>query len=596
VATLFVYWQVQDYEFTNFDDDFYVTDNPHVLQGLTWDNLRYAFTESKSGYWHPLTWLSLMADRQLFLDNAGGYHWTSVIIHIANTILLFFILSAMTKAPWQSAFVAALFAFHPLHVEAVAWIPARKDLLSGFFWILALGAYTSYVKKPSLHRYFLVLLAYILGMMAKPTVVTLPAVLLLLDYWPLQSTRPLANWDKSVFLPRVADGKGGSQASTLFILLEKIPLVLLAVMIGLISIFPGGNANSFVSLDTALLLGRLQHALTSYMNYLILMFWPINLAAFYPYHAHIDLWKVFTAAGLLLTVSLLVFSTRKKHPYLVVGWVWYLVTLLPVIGLINVWAHDIADRYTYLPLLGIFIMLAWGIPEFVSSWPDHRAILSFFACACLAVLLVLSRQQVSHWQDGYTLWSHALNVTENNIFAHQNLGVFLQKNGRLAEAEEHYRQAIRLWPDSYASYNNLGVMLTIQGRLREASQHLSKALFINPDFPGTHNNLGIVLTRQGKYTDALDHFLEAVRLKPDEAHFQLNAGLTYLQLGNNLLARQYLIRCLALDKRFVMAKQMLDRIDTPLSLETRGALPRKEQNPIQMRKGYDTNSIKPVTK
>jgi len=560
-ATLFVYWQVQHHEFTNYDEVMYVTENPRVRQGLTWDNLRYAFTESKSGYWHPLTWLSLMADSQLFLGNAGGYHWTSLLIHIANTILLFFILSVMTKAPWQSGLVAALFAFHPLHVEAVAWIAARKDVLSGFFWMLALGAYAFYVKKPTIHRYFLVLLAYVLGMMAKPTVVTLPAVLLLLDYWPLQSSRPPANGDKYGFLARVADGKGGSQTSTLFILLEKIPLALLAVMIGLISIFPEGNANNLVPLDTAPLLGRLQHALTSYMNYLIKTFWPINLTAFYPYPAHLHLWKVFMAAGLLLIVSLLAFFTRKKHPYLAVGWAWYLVTLLPVIGLVNVWTHDIADRYTYLPLLGIFIMLAWGIPELVSSWLRRRVILASLASVCLAVLLVLARQQVSYWQDSYTLWNHALNVTEDNPVAHNNLGLFFANNGKPAEAEIHYRQAIRMKPDHYTAYNALGTLLAEQGRLREAFQQFSIALSIKPDYADARNNVGIYLARQGKYNDALGHFLTAIRLNPDEAIFQFYTGLTYVQLGNNSLARQYFLRSLVLDKSFGKAKQMLDLLE-----------------------------------
>lgn len=571
-GTLFIYWQVQHQEFIDYDEEIYITDNPHVRQGLTWDNLRYAFTESKSGYWHPLTWLSLMADRQLFLDNAGGYHWTSLVVHIANTILLLFILSAMTKAPWQSGFAAALFAFHPLHVEAVAWIAARKDVLSGFFWILALGAYAFYVKKPTVQRYSLLLLAFVLGMMAKPTVVTLPVVLLLLDYWPLQSGRPPANGEKSGYLARVVDGKGGSQASILFILLEKIPLTLLAVIIGLISIFPEGTTDNLVPLHAAPLLDRLQHALTSYMNYLIKIFWPINMAAFYPYPAHLHLWKVITATGLLLMVSLIVFSTRKKHPYLAVGWIWYLVTMLPVIGLVQVWTHDIADRYTYLPLLGIFIMLAWGIPEFVSSWPRRRAILSFFAIACLAILMVLARHQVSHWQDSYTLWSHALDVTEDNPVAHNNLGLFLANNDKPVEAAAHYRQAIQLKPDHYAAYNNLGILLAKQGRQEEASQQFNKALSLKPDYADAHNNLAIYLAHRGKYTDALGHFLEAVRLKPDEAQFQFNVGLIYLQLRDNLLARQYFMQCLVLDKSFGKAKQLLDLLDAPLSLKARGTL------------------------
>ncbi len=560
-ATLLVYWQVQHQEFINYDEELYVTDNPHVRQGLSWDNLRYAFTESKSGYWHPLAWLSLMADRQLFLDNAGGYHWTSLIIHIANTILLFCFLSFTTKAPWQSGFAAALFAFHPLHVEAVAWIAARKDVLSGFFWMLAIGAYALYVKRPSLHRYILLLVAFLLGMMAKPTIITLPVVLLLLDYWPLQSSRPRADGDKSGVLARVTDGKGGSQASTLFIVLEKIPLALLAVIIILISIFPEGSTVNLTTFQDAAPLGRLQHALTSYMNYLLKVFWPINLAAFYPQPAHFPLWRVITAAGLLVMVSLLVFSKRKKHPYLAVGWAWYLVTMLPVIGLVQVWTHDIADRYTYLPLLGIFIMLAWGIPEFASARPGHRAILPYLAGTCLAVLMALAWHQVSHWQNSYTLWSHVLNVTGDNPVAHTNLGLFLADNGKPEEAKAQYRQAIRLKPDHYTAYNNLGILLAREGRSREAAQHFSKALSLKPDYADALNNLAIELVRRREYVEALGHFLEAVRLKPDEIQFQFNVALTYLQLGNILPARQYLMHCLLLDKRFGKARQLLDLLD-----------------------------------
>ncbi len=564
-ANLLVYWQVQSQEFVNYDEEIYVTDNPHVRQGLNWDNLRYAFTESKSGYWHPLTWLSLMADRQLFLDNAGGYHWTSLVIHIANTILLFFILSVMTEAPWRSGFAAALFAFHPFHVETVAWVAARKDVLSGLFWLLAIGAYAAYVKKPSLRRYSLLLSAFLLGMMAKPTVVTLPVVLLLLDYWPLQSARAPVDGEKTPVLARIADGKGGSHAPALFILLEKIPLALLAVIIGLISIFPEGGTVNLPTFQDVALLDRLQQALTSYVHYLLKMFWPMNLAAFYPRPAHIPLWRVVTAAGLLITVSLLVFFQRKKHPYLAVGWCWYLVTLLPVIGLVQVWTHDIADRYTYLPLVGIFIMLAWGIPECVSFRPGHRAILAFFACACLAVLMVMARQQVSYWQNSDTLWSHVLNVTGDNPVAHNNLGLFLADTGKPAEAKAQYRQAIRLKPDHYAAYNNLGILLAKEGRSSEAAQQFRRALSLKPDYADAFNNLAIDLVQRGAYADALGHFLEAVRLKPDEIQFQFNVGLTYLKLGNDALARQYFRQCLVLDKGFGQAKQLLDLLDSPNS-------------------------------
>ncbi|MEN6320313.1 MAG: tetratricopeptide repeat protein [Syntrophaceae bacterium] len=540
VATLLVFWQVQGYEFVNFDDPQYVTNNIHVRQGMTWDNLRYAFTEDASGYWHPLTWLSLMADRQLFLNNAGGYHWTSLLIHILNTIILFFVFQSITRAPWKSGFVAALFAVHPLHVEAVAWIAARKDVLSGFFWMLSLWAYVFYVKKPSLYRYILILLAFALGMMAKPTVVTIPFVLLLLDYWPLKSNVHKEKMTKDKFSGRVPDGKGGSQASWLFLILEKIPLVILAVILSLNSLFlPGKAAGPLVSLQDLPLLDRLQHASVSYITYLIKTFYPINLVVFYPRISHLLALKAILAVCLITIISLFVFFTRKKYPYLIVGWLWYLGSLLPVIGLIHAWGHEIADRYTYLPLIGIFIMMSWGIRELVSLLPKRQTFISFFIGLYLVLLMVLSWHQVSFWQNSDTLWKHTLEITNGNFLFHYNLGSDLAKKGDMDGAIREYKSAITYSQENAvihkdlaitfnaSVHNNLAIALMSKGDHNNALKEFMTVIHLKPDHAGAYNNIAMLLYAQGNISGAIPYFREAIGLQPSfaNAHFYLAMAL-----------------------------------------------------------------------
>jgi tetratricopeptide (TPR) repeat protein len=540
VATLLVYWQIQGHEFVNFDDPQYVTKNVHVRQGVTWDSIRYAFTEEASGYWHPLTWLSLMLDRQLFLNNAGGYHWTSLLFHITNTIILFFVLQSLTQAPWKSGFVAALFAVHPLHVEAVAWIAARKDVLSGFFWMLSIGAYALYVKKPSLYRYTLVLISFALGIMAKPTVVMIPFILLLLDYWPLCSMASNKKISKDIFSGRVPDGRGGTQASWLFLILEKIPLVVLAVILSLSSLFPTGKgASPLASLQALPLLDRLQHALVSYILYLINTFYPLNLVVFYPRIYHLLALKAILAACLITIISFFVFFVRKKYPYLVVGWFWYLGSLLPVIGIIHAWGHEIADRYTYLPLIGIFIMISWGIQEIVSFLPKRQTIISCFIGLYLVLLMTLSWHQVSIWQNSDTLWKHTLEITNRNFLSHYNLGCDLARKGNINGAIREYKSAITYSQENAvihkvmavtfnaAVHNNLAVALMSKGDYDNALKEFMTVIQQKPDHTGAYNNIAMILYSQGNIDVAIPYFREAIRLQPSfaNAHFYLAKAL-----------------------------------------------------------------------
>ncbi|MDO8720850.1 MAG: tetratricopeptide repeat protein [Syntrophales bacterium] len=572
-ATLAVYWQVQHHKFINFDEQVYITENTHVRQGLTLANLRYAFTSMEAGFWHPLTWLSLMTDRQLFLNNAGGFHWTSLLFHLANTILLFFILLRMTKAPWQSGFAAALFALHPLHVEAVAWVASRKDVLSGFFWMLAMGAYSSYVTRPSLRRYFLVVLSFALGLMAKPMIVTLPFVLLLLDYWPLRSISRPNNGVGTGKLARVPDGKGGSQAPLLFLFLEKMPLVIIAILAGMITIIAEGKAGALASFDSFPFPVRLANALVAYVIYLSMTFWPVGLAAFYPHPAHFPLIKVITAIFTLLGVSLFVFVAGRKRPYLVVGWLWYLGTLLPVIGLMQVGSHAMADRYTYLPLVGIFIMLSWGIAEILPCLPKREAIIAFLAGTLLLALMTLSWRQVSYWQDSYTLFSHALKATDNNWLAHNNLGLVLAEQGKMQEAEEHYRQALRLMPEYYEAHSNLGFSLARQGKREEAVRHYKKALVVNPGYAAAHNNWGMLLAEQGKMPEAEEHYRQALRWSPDYYAAHHNLGIIFARQGRFTEAAAHYLRALAINPENAAAHNNLG-----MHLAERGAIKEAEEH------------------
>ncbi|HLA28291.1 MAG TPA: tetratricopeptide repeat protein [Syntrophales bacterium] len=556
-ATLAVYWQVQNHEFINFDEQVYITENTHVQQGLTLANLRYAFTSTEAGFWHPLTWLSLMADRQLFLNNAGGFHWTSLLFHLANTILLFFILLRMTKAPWQSGFAAALFALHPLHVEAVAWVASRKDVLCGFFWILTMGAYSSYVTRPSIMRYFLVVLLFVLGLLAKPMIVTLPFVLLLLDYWPLRSIRSPNNSVETEKLARVPDGKGGSQAPLLFLFLEKIPLIVIAIVGALITIFAEGKAGALASFDFFPFPVRLANALVAYVSYLVKTFWPVGLSAFYPHPAQFPLIKIIASIFTLLSVSWFVIITREKRPYLIVGWLWYLGTLLPVIGLMQVGSHAMADRYTYLPLMGIFVMLSWGIAEILPRWPKREASIAFLAGALLLAPMTLSWRQASYWRDSYTLFSHALKVTDDNWLAHNNLGLVLVEQGKTQEAEKHYRQALRLMPEYYEAHSNLGILLAGQGKEEEAVRHYIKALAIHPGYAAAHNNLGMLLAKQGKMKEAEEHYLQALRWSPDYYAAHHNLGIIFAGQGRFTEAAAHYLKALAIKPDYAAAHSNL---------------------------------------
>jgi Flp pilus assembly protein TadD len=528
LATLTVYWQVGNYEFVNLDDDMYITENSHVQEGLSRESATWAFTTTRLANWHPVTWLSHMLDFQLYGLNPRGHHLTNVFFHLVNTLLLFLVLKWMTGALWRSSFVAALFALHPLHVESVAWVAERKDVLSTLFWILSIWAYLGYVKRPGVKRYLLILLSFALGLMAKPMLVTLPCVLLLLDYWPLERIQlgQAASSRTAPDPPAVIAHTPRKQAFRLFF--EKTPLFFLAVVSSVVTFLVQKGGGAVGALEAYPVRIRVANALLSYFRYMVKMIWPQNLAVFYPHPGQsLPMWQAAGAGLLLLLISIVVIRAGRRQPYLPVGWFWYLGTLVPVIGLVQVGAQAMADRYTYVPLIGLFIMVAWGVPELLARWRYSKPALASVAVLLLAALMVCTWLQIKHWENGLTLFEHTLQVTSNNSQIHNNLGNVLTKKGRLQEAILHYTKALEINPNYAAAHSNLGVALADQGRFGEAIKHYSAALLLNPNSPETLNNLGVARYNQGDVPGAIENYMRAVQLKPDyaEAHNNLGNGL-----------------------------------------------------------------------
>ena len=471
VSALAVYWRVTNHGFVAFDDGLYVVDNAHVQAGLSTQNTLWALKSASAGNWHPLTWLSYMLDYELYGLNARGYHLTNLLFHLANSVLLFLVLCRMTGAQGRSAFVAALFGLHPLHVESVAWIAERKDVLCGLFFMLTLYAYARYTERPSsLARYLQVCLWLVLGLMAKPMLVTLPCVLLLLDFWPL--ARCASSESERLFEP----------ARVRRLTLEKLPLFLI-VGASCVITWAIQHASRATSLVEGLTLDlRIWNTLLAYLGYVSRFLWPQNLAIFYPHPGQsVSIAAALASALLLIEISGLALRVARHRPYLAVGWFWYLGTLVPVIGLVQIGEQAMADRYMYLPLIGLAIMLAWGVPDLVARWRYPKALLPLAASLVLASAALLTWKQVGHWRDSVSLFERALQVTSRNHLAHTNLGVALTDREEYERAIHHYMEAIEIAPGYPAAHYNLATTLVRQDRCAEAIVHYALALRIRPD-------------------------------------------------------------------------------------------------------------------
>ncbi|MBZ5495807.1 MAG: tetratricopeptide repeat protein [Acidobacteriia bacterium] len=530
LTTLAVYSQVRSYDFVNYDDREYVSENSHVRAGLTWESMVWAFTSDYDGNWLPLTWLSHMADCQLFGLRSGLHHLTNVLFHTLSTLLLFAFLKRMTGSRWRSAFVACLFALHPLHVESVAWVTERKDVLSCFFWFLALWAYLRYVERPRPGRYLIVLVSFCLGLMSKSMIITLPFVLLLLDFWPLRrirvpgSTVPGEPKQKLRLDLEAKPGVGS-------VLREKVPFFALSACMAAVTFMVQRRGGAVISLDWIPLGTRLATALISYIVYIAKVFWPWRLAAFYPHPLELPAWQVITAGLAVAGISVLVLRSIRRFPYLAVGWFWYLGTLVPVIGLVQVGMQARADRYTYIPSVGILLMLAWGAADLFERRPRGKYVLAGLATAACAACLILTWFQIQYWKDSASLFQHALRITADNQVAHNGLGVALVEQGKMDDAIWHYQEAIRIRPNYPEAHANLGDVYLRLRRTGEAIQQLSEAIRLNPDSPEARINLGIALGALGKTDDSIAQLLEAVRIWPGSANAHYNLGNVYAGVG-----------------------------------------------------------------
>lgn len=520
-----VYGQMVHHNFINFDDETYLTQNFVVQKGLTWQTVLWAFKTTHANFWHPLTWLSHMLDFQLFKGNAGLHHLTNLLIHIASTILLFLFLRRSTGALWCGAVVAALFAVHPLHVESVAWASERKDTLSTFFWMLTMWCYVRYAERPDLKRYSLVLLAFVMGLMAKPMLVTLPFVLLLFDWWPLKRVR----FEKLADLWRDKEKRG----TVLRLILEKVPLLVLALAASVVAYIAQKNGGAIGTLDKYPMSVRIENALSAYVLYIAKTIWPMHLMIPYPHPGKIPLWQVGSALAILAGISVMVFRRGRKYPYLVVGWLWYLGTLLPVIGLIQVGYHALADRYTYIPLVGLFIITAWGVADISSRWHPRykRTVLISLAGITFAFLTAVAWVQVGYWKNSIKLFEHSLNLDTRNLAAHNNLGTALLGKGDIKGGEFHFHEALKLDPNNAITHHNLGLSLYRQGKTEEAIKLYEKALKLNPRQIQTHIKLGDALLARGDLEGAIKHYSVALKAQPYDIEVQNNIGNAFMRLG-----------------------------------------------------------------
>jgi tetratricopeptide (TPR) repeat protein len=516
--TAAVFYRVGSHPFASFDDNIYLTDNLDVRDGLTARGLSWAFTSTYALNWHPLTWISHMLDVQLFDMNPGPHHLTNLALHSTNTALLFLALRAMTGALWPAAFAAALFGVHPLHVESVAWLSERKDVLSTLFWMLTLLAWVQYARRPNAGRYLIVAGLFGLGLLAKPMLVTLPFVLLLLDFWPLGrmgSGRPSLR-------------RGGA------LFLEKAPLLALTVAASVMTVIAQRAGGAVLSLQLVPLSSRVANSLVSWLRYIRKTVWPTNLAFFYPLDAQsIRTWQAWAAALLLGAITVGAVLLWKRRPYLAVGWLWYFGTLVPVIGIVQVGMQGMADHYTYVPLVGLFLAATWAITDLARTRRGVDTVLACGAAGVIATCAVAASFQVDRWRDEKSLMGNALAATSQNWVAENNLGVTLFHEGRIDEAITHYENAKRILPTYADAYYNMGLAYMAQGKREKAVEAFTRAAYLSPGDPDIPNSLGAVLVSLERHEEALQNFRRSARLKPDKDVAFTNMAIVLGRMGRS---------------------------------------------------------------
>lgn len=511
MLTWVVFGQTLRYDFVNYDDPRYVYQNTKITSGISIASIAWAFTHIHSENWHPLTTITHMLDCQLYGLKPSWHHFTNVLLHALAAVLLFVALQRMTGALWRSAFVAAVFAVHPLHVESVAWIAERKDVLSAVFFMLTLLAYFHYTRAPSIGRYLTMALVVALGLMSKPMLVTLPLVLLLLDYWPLR---------------RIQAQRAGSGRQLLQLIVEKIPLIALSAGSSIVTFLAQRGAIGWT--EQLPVSARISNAIVTYVVYIRQMLWPAKLAVFYPHPENrLPTWEISLALVVLVGITVAAFVLRKKAPYLITGWLWYLGMLVPVIGLVQVGWQGHADRYTYLPQVGLYIAVTWAVADLTLSWRFQRIALGAAAALLVGVLSWRAWLQTSYWRDSETLFTHALAVTSNNDVALNNLGIIFLDKGQLDEAISKLQAAIDLRPENGPAHDNLAKALLQKGRAAEAMVHYRKFLEIEPENVEARNILGTALIQQGRVREAIDQWQKALAIQPDNGNAASNLAWVF---------------------------------------------------------------------
>jgi Flp pilus assembly protein TadD len=543
VLVIVAYQPVLYHDFVTYDDDTYVISNYNIQRGFTAASIKWAFTTAHASNWHPVTWLSHMADYKLYKLVPSGHHLTNLLLHAANSALLLLLLWALTGSVWRSAFVAALFAVHPLHVESVAWVAERKDVLSTLFWMLTTLAYVSYVRSRRRLMYVLVMVLYAVGLMAKPMLVTLPFTLLILDYWPLQRFKPARSGGWKVFRQLFA---------------EKLPLIAIALASCAVTFYAQRHGGAVMNLQTMPLSVRIDNAVLSYIKYLLKMAWPQNLAVPYPHlKAEIPLWQI--AASLIGLTGISIWSVlqRVRRPYILAGWLWYALTLLPVIGIVQVGEQSMADRYTYIPLIGIFIAVTWLAHSILAGKkrPDAPVII-ICAVACVLVLTALSLvtgKQLSHWKDSTSLYRNAIAVTVDNWVAYNNLGIILKDAGKLDEAVGCLEQAVVISPNSHQIHYNLGDAYAGLGRIDDAITEYKTCLQLKPDFANASAKLGMHYSKQADSRQAIKYFEQALKCSPKNSFIHYNIGVAQMNMGKLADAEEAFKKAVGLNPEYAKA-------------------------------------------
>lgn len=572
IITLAVYWQIRTHEFVSFDDDLYVTENQQVRNGLSWQGMKWGFGFTDIAYWHPLTWLSHMLDCQLFGLNPGGHHLVSLLIHAVNSLLLFYLFRRLTGQLLPGLFLALIFALHPMHVEPVAWASSRKDLLSTFFWIITMWTYTNYAARGGIARYLLVLLFFLLGFMSKPMLVTLPFILLLMDYWPLyridfgQSNKPSG--------PPVKTGTSSKAKNRLHIklILEKIPLLIISLVMISLSYLAQKKYGSVADFDTLPMLDRITNIIVSYVSYIYKFILPIKLSVHYPLYLPLPLWKVVISLIILLIISSISIFYFRRKPYLFFGWFWFLITLVPVIGFIQLGNQSMADRYSYIPLIGLSIMVSWHL-YCVTEKLNKGYTFELIILILIFPIVILTTLQLNLWQNSAKLFAHAIELDNNNLKAHNNLGHALAVEGRHKEAIPHFKIALSNNRTKIEVHYNIGKAYQSLGYYDKAISHYKSSLEIEPDYLDASLNLGTVFYHIKQYDDAVYYFMNVLRIDPDHGGAHNNLGVIMSQQSRFEEAIYHFNMALEKDPGNEMALKNLYRIKKGNRLKNKSRFP-----------------------